>query len=658
MFGRFTIEALIHGPIVLTTQIFIVVIILAVVGVLFYTKRWKWLWKNWLTTVDPKKIGILYIIFAGIMLLRGFADAILMRTQQAAAIGASDGFLTANHFAQIFTAHGTIMIFFVATPLMIGLMNYIVPLQIGSRDVAFPFLNSLSFWLTAGGGMLVMLALVVGDFAPSGWVGYPPLSELAYSPGVGVDYWIWALQLSGIGTTLTGVNMIATIFKMRAPGMTLMRMPIYTWTVLVTAIMIIFAFPILTATLGMLSLDRIIGAHFFTSGFGGNMMMYINLIWAWGHPEVYILVLPAYGVWSEIVATFSRKNLFGYTSMVFATAAIAIFSFIVWLHHFFTMGSSANVMAFFGIMTMIIAIPTGVKIFNWIFTMYRGRIKYTSLMYWFLGFVFTFTIGGMTGVMLANPAIDFQVHDSLFLVAHFHNMAIGGVLFGYMAGFVYWFPKIFGFKLDEKWSTRSVWGWVVGFWVAFGPLYILGFMGATRRMYDYGAGQGWGWLFIIAGIGVVIIAYGIFSQIMMLIVGIKHRKEKEYRDADGDPWDGRTLEWSLPSPVPEYAFDTIPRVYGRDAFWYKKYGDRNAYEKTEQTDIHMPKNTSLGFVISGFAFVCAFAIIWHIWWLALVTLIACIVLLVVRACDDDREYVLTKEEVAEMEARARGKQYA
>lgn len=658
MLGRFTLDAIIHGPIVLTTQILFVLVILGVIALLFYTKRWKWLWREWLTSVDPKKIGIMYLILAGIMLIRGGVDALLMRTQQAIAVGGADGFLTANHFAEIFTAHGVIMIFFVAMPFMFGLMNYIAPLQIGSRDVAFPFLNSLAFWLTAGGAMLVMLSLVFGEFAPTGWLAYPPLSEGAFTPGVGVAYWIWALQISGVGTTLAAVNFIATIFKMRAPGMTLMRMPIFTWTVLVTNIMIIFAFPILTGTLSMLMLDRLIGAHFFTAGFGGNMMMYVNLIWAWGHPEVYIVILPAFGIWSEIVATFSRKRLFGYTSMVFATMGIAVFSFIVWLHHFFTMGAHPTVNAFFGIMTMVIAIPTGVKLFNWIFTMYRGRIRFTSPMYWFLGFVFTFTLGGMTGVLLSIPPADYQFHNSLFLIAHFHTMLVGGVLFAYFAGLTYWFPKMFGFKLDERWGKRAFWCWLVGFWTAFGPLYLLGTMGATRRMSEYGAGQGWYPLFVIAGIGAVIIAIGVLCQFIQLVVSIRRRKKEGYLDRFGDPWDGRALEWSIPSPVPEYAFATIPRVYGKDAYWDMKYGDGSKYPEGKRETISMPKNTGVGFVMAGCAFLFGFGFVWYMWWLVVISFIALIVCLLYRVFSEkEREYKIPPEEVDKIEMQLQSKKY-
>ncbi|OGL32964.1 cytochrome o ubiquinol oxidase subunit I [Candidatus Saccharibacteria bacterium RIFCSPHIGHO2_12_FULL_42_8] len=648
MFGRLSLDALPHEPIVLGGAISMGIVALLVVCLLFYFKRWKWLYKEWLTSLDPKKIGVMYIIVAVLMLLRGVADAGMMRAQQILSVGDAQGILTSEHFQQVFSAHGTIMIFFVAMGLMFGLINLIMPLQIGARDVAFPFLNSVSFWFFVAGMMLINLSLVLGEFSAAGWLAYPPLSGIAYSPGVGVDYWIWALQIAGIGSLLSGINFLTTILKMRAPGMTLMRMPIFVWTVMGSMILVIFAFPILTATLGMLSLDRLLGMHFFTSDFGGNPMMYINLIWAWGHPEVYILILPAFGVFSEVVATFSRKKLFGYTSMVWAICAITFLSYVVWLHHFFTMGAGANVNAFFGIMTMIIAIPTGVKVFNWLFTMFRGRVHFTSTMVWFLGFVATFTIGGMTGVLLAVPAIDFQVHNSLFLVAHFHNMVIGGVVFGYMAGITYWFPKIFGFTLHEKLGKYAAYCWIVGFFVAFIPLYILGFMGATRRLDHYDASMGWQGLFVVAGIGAGIIMLGIGLQVLQFVVSIWQRKQNI--DTTGDPWNGRTLEWSTISPAPFYNFAIVPEISGRDTFWQSKNSKSASTEKPKYEDIELPKNSPYGFVIAIFIFLCGFGIIWHIWWLAAIGLFAAIACFIVRSLDENTEYKISATKLAKLEA--------
>jgi len=646
LWGRLSLDELPHDVIMAGGAVTVVGAVLGVAALLTVTKRWKWLWKEWLTSVDPKKIGVMYIILSGLMLLRGLADVIMMRTQQALASGDAQGILSADHFQQVFSAHGTIMIFFVAMGFMFGLINLVVPLQIGSRDVAFPFLNATSFWLFAAGVVLVNLSLVIGEFSAAGWLAYPPLSELQYSPGTGVDYWIWSLQISGIGSLLAGINFIATILKMRAPGMTLMKMPMFTWSVLGTMALVVFAFPILTVTLTLLALDRSLGMHFFTSAMGGNPMMYVNLIWAWGHPEVYILILPAFGVFSEIVPTFSRKRLFGYPSMVGAIWAIVFLSFIVWLHHFFTMGAGADVNAFFGIMTMIIAVPTGVKIFNWLFTMYRGRIHFTSPMLWFMGFVVMFTIGGVAGVLMAVPPADFQLHNSLFLVAHFHSMIISGVLFGYFAGLNYWFPKMFGFKLNDTLGKLAFWNWLIGFILAFVPLYILGLMGATRRMDHYDASMGWQPLFIVAGVGVVFVMIGVGFQVLQLAVSIW--KRKEYRDTTGDPWDGRTLEWATASPPPEYNFAVLPDGSERDVLWEQKQR-KEIFKSTKYTDITVSKNTPYGLFIAGAALAFGFAMVWHILWLGAVAVFAMIVLIVVRTTDDNTTRVITAKEVKAME---------
>jgi len=617
-------------------------------GFAWFFSTGKYLWKEWLTSLDPKKIGVMYLVVSTLMLLRGFTDAMMMRAQQAIASGEHQGILQTDTFQQVFSAHGSIMIFFVAMGFMFGLINLVLPLQIGARDVAFPFLNSVSFWLFVAGAMLMNTSLVIGEFNATGWLAYPPLSGLEFSPGPGVDYWIWSLQLSGIGSTLAGINFLTTVIKMRTKGMTFSKMPIFSWSIFATMILLVAVFPILTATLTMLGLDRLMGMHFFTAGMGGNAMMYVNLIWAWGHPEVYILVLPAFGIFSEVVATFSRKKIFGYSSMVAALMGIAFFSYVVWLHHFFTMGAGPNVNAFFGIMTMVIAIPTGVKIFNWLFTMYGGRIRFTSPIVWFLGFVTTFTVGGITGVMLAIPPADFQFHNSLFLVAHFHNMVIGGVLFGYFAGLTYWFPKIFGFKLHEGLGKLAAWLWIVGFCVAFIPIYILGLMGATRRIEHYDPAMGWQGLFIVAAFGVMIIAAGVLTQIIQLLYSIKIRKS--LRDTTGDPWDGRTLEWSIPSPAPTYNFATLPTVYGRDAFWAAKQSGRKLYDAPLQ-DIEMPKNSALGIYMAIASFIFGFALIWHIWWLAIVSTLVVIALVIIRSMDRNTEFTITAKQLSKEHVR-------
>ncbi len=652
IFGNLTLQAIPYtNPIIMGAAGFMALIGLAVVGSLFYFKKWRWLWTDWITTVDHKKIGVMYIILALVMLLRGLADAVMMRLQQAMAVGDSMGYLPPEHYDQIFTAHGVIMIFFMAMPFMFGLINIVLPLQIGARDVAFPFLNSLSFWLSVVGALLVNVSLVIGDFAATGWLAYPPLSELAYSPGVGVDYYIWALQISGVGTLLSGINFVVTVLKMRCPGMTMMRMPIFTWTAFCSMILVILAFPVLTVTLGMLFLDRSFGMHFFTADMGGNAMMYINMIWIWGHPEVYILILPAFGIFSEVVATFSKKYLFGYTTMVWATACITVLAFSVWLHHFFTMGAGADVNAFFGIATMIISVPTGVKVFNWLFTMYRGRIRFTTPMLWTMGFMSTFAIGGMTGVLMALPPVDFQVHNSLFLIAHFHNVIIGGVVFGYLAGFTYWFPKAFGFKLNEKLGKWAFWCWIIGFYTAFMPLYALGLMGMTRRLNHYATSTGWHPFLVVAAIGAFIIVCGVMFQVLQLIYSIKHREA--LKDTTGDPWDGRTLEWSIPSPAPFYNFAVTPVVSGRDAFWEAK--QQQLVDQTtvspQYTDIHMPRNTGIGFIIAMFSFIFGFAIIWHILWLAAFGVIGMIATFIARSFNLHTDYYLKAADITAWETR-------
>lgn len=647
IFGRLSWEAIpLHEPILIATFAAVVLGGLALVGALTYFRVWGYLWKEWFTSIDHKKIGIMYVILALVMLLRGFADAVMMRLQQAIAFGDNLGYLPPHHYDQIFTAHGVIMIFFVAMPLVTGLMNYVVPLQIGARDVAFPFLNNFSFWMTTAGAALVMASLFVGEFAKTGWLAYPPLSGILQSPDVGVDYYIWSLQIAGIGTLLSGINLLVTIVKMRAPGMTMMKMPVFTWTSLCTNVLIVAAFPVLTAVLALLSMDRYLGTNFFTNDFGGNAMMYVNLIWIWGHPEVYILILPAFGVFSEVVATFSRKRLFGYASMVYATVVITVLSYLVWLHHFFTMGSGASVNSFFGITTMIISIPTGAKIFNWLFTMYRGRIRFEVPMLWTVGFMVTFVVGGMTGVLLAVPPADFLLHNSLFLIAHFHNVIIGGVLFGMMAGITYWFPKAFGFKLDPFWGKCSFWFWLVGFWVAFMPVYVLGLMGVTRRVSHFTDPSLQIW-FQIAAVGVFLIALGIASFLIQLVVSFRRRAE--LRDVTGDPWDARTLEWSTSSPPPQYNFAFTPVVHDNDAWWQMK---QQGYQRPQQgfLPIHMPKNTSAGVILAVLSAAFGFAMIWHMWLVAGVSFAAVLIYAIAHTFNYKRDYYIPAEEVVRTEA--------
>lgn len=647
IFGKLTLQALPHVWYTIAGTAFMLLLILA--GALYLTKikRWGWLWNDWLTSTDPKKIGTMYMIFASLMFFRAMIDAGMVWLQQALASDSS-GFLTPDHFQQIFTSHGDIMVFFVTMGFFFGLMNWIVPLQIGARDLAFPFLNSLGLWLTVAGGILINLFFVIGgDFANTGWLALAPFSELEFNPTVGVDYLIWSLQLSGLGSLVAGINFLVTIIKNRAPGMTLMKMPLFTWNALLAMTLIISAFPVLTAVTFLLWLDRSVGMHFFTTTGAGNQMMYWNLIWMWGHPEVYILVIPAFGMFSEIASTFSRKKISGYVSMVCAAIAITALSYMVWLHHFFVMGAGPTVNSFFGIVTMLIAIPAGVQVFNWILTMYRGKINLASPMYWFIGFLVLFMIGGMTGIFMASPPADFQVHNSLFLIAHFHTMIVGVALFGIFAGTTYWFPKIFGFKLDERLDKRAFWFWFVGYFVAFMPLYLLGFMGAPRRIDHYDSVTGWQPLYITALIGFVIICCGISIQVYMVIKSIKQRKS--HLDKTGDPWNGRTLEWASHSPPPFYNFAIVPPIKSFEPFWDLKKQGWKPPKKYE--DIECFKNTGMGIYISLYAFLASFAIVWHIKWLAVLGCIGVIVCIIILSFDDELEYILPAAEVAKIEKR-------
>lgn len=634
-----------HDPIILATFVMVALGGISLVALLTRFKLWAPLWNNWVTSIDHKKIGIMYMILGLIMLLRGFADALMMRLQQAIAFGDVAGYLPPHHYDQIFTAHGVIMIFFVAMPFVTGLMNYVVPLQIGARDVAFPFLNNFSFWMTAFGAVLMMMSLFVGEFARTGWLAYPPLSGILASPGVGVDYYIWSLQVAGVGTLLSGVNLFATIIKMRAPGMTMMKMPVFTWTSLCTNVLIIASFPILTAVLTLLGLDRLVGTNFFTNDLGGNAMLYVNLIWIWGHPEVYILILPAFGIFSEVVSTYCGKRLFGYKSMVYATIAITVLSYLVWLHHFFTMGSGPSVNSFFGITTMIISIPTGAKIFNWLFTMYKGRIRFDLPMMWTVAFMITFVIGGMTGVLLAVPPADFVLHNSLFLIAHFHNVIIGGVLFGLFAGIYYWFPKAFGYKLDVFWGKVSFWFWVVGFYFAFMPLYVLGLMGVTRRMshFEDPSLQIW---FQIAAFGAVLIAFGIGAQLYQFYISFRRRHA--LRDVTGDPWNGRTLEWATSSPPPDYNFAFTPRVFALDA-WHDMKQAGYVRPMSGFVPIHMPKNTAAGFVIAALSAVVGFGLIWHMWLVTAIAFVTLLTAVIIHTFNYKRDFYIPADEVARTE---------
>jgi len=646
LLGKLTWQDLPHEWFTIGGSFALISLVILAVLFLTITKRWKWLWREWLTSVDPKRIGIMYFIVGGFMLLRGGLDALMMWLQQALSSGSSHGFLSSDHFQQIFTAHGNIMVFFVAMALIFGLINYVVPLQIGARDLASPFMNTLGFWLFVAGVVMVnMFFLIGGQYAATGWLAVAPLQSKAFSPGVGVDYWIWSLQISGIGTTLGAINFVMTILKMRAKGMSLFKMPLFTWGSLCSMIMAVSVFPLLTMTLVLVFFDRYFGSHFFTVDAGGNAMMYTNLIWMWGHPEVYILMLPSFGIFSEVVSTFSRKPIAHYKSVVFGMIGVSTTALLVWLHHFFTMGAGADVNSVFGVATMIITIPTTVLVFSWIATMYKGRIKFSVPMLWFLGFIGIFALGGISGALLAIPPVDFQLHNSLFLVAHFHSMVIGGVLFGAFAGLNYWFPKMSGFKLNERIGRYAVWCWIIGFLVAFTPLYILGLMGATRRLDHYDASTGWRPFFIVAFIGGLIIMVGVVLQIVQILASLIQRRH--LLDESGDPWNARTLEWSVASPAPAYNFAVIPEASERDAFWEMKQRGR---AKPVYEDIHMPRNTASGIYISIFAFLVGFGFVWQIVWLPIVSIVGIIICLVARTFNENTEYVIPAHEVEKMAA--------
>lgn len=614
---------------------------IAMVTLLTVMKWWRPLWCDWFTSLDHKKIGIMYIVLAIIMFLRAIIEAGVMRSQQLAAYNGA-GYLSADHFGQLFTTHGTIMIFFVAMPFITGLMNYVMPLQIGARDVSFPLLNAISLMLTIGGAILIMVSLVLGEFSTGGWSSLPPFTGIEFSPGVGVDYWIWSVMLSSIGSTLSGINFAVTIYKKRCPGMDMFRMPMFTWTVLCTAILMIFAITPLTVASLMLALDRYADFHFFTNDNGGNVMNFANLFWLFGHPEVYILVLPAYGVWSEVVSTFSGKRIYGYPSLVYATMCIAIFSFCVWLHHFFTMGQSASVNAAFGIATMLIGIPTGVKIYDWVLTMYRGRIRLTVPMLFLVYFLFVFVIGGLTGILMANPTVDFQVHNSLFLVAHFHNVIIPGVLFGLFAAVQFWFPKAFGFRLLESWGRAAFWLLGIGFLLAFFPLYWIGLTGAPRRTAMW-SDPSYLPSFAIAMVGALMLITGTVFLIIQVIASIKRRKELAV--PLGDPWDGRSLEWSIPSPVPSWNFATVPQVSSRDAFTVAKENGTAYQTPAAYEDIVLPRNSATAPLVGLFACLCGFGLIWHIWWLAIISFVLIWAVIIARSFNGDTEQTIPAAEV-------------
>ncbi|WP_221564031.1 cytochrome c oxidase subunit I [Alkalihalobacillus sp. TS-13] len=557
------------------------------------------LW-DWLTTVDHKKIGILYLVSGGFFFLVGGLEAVLIRIQL---MSPEMAFLTGNLYNQVLTMHGTTMIFLAAMPIIFGFMNAVVPLQIGARDVAFPFVNSLGFWLFFFGGILLNLSWFLGGAPDAGWTAYAPLSTT--SSGHGVDFYVLGLQIAGAGTLMGGINFLVTIINMRAPGMTFMRMPLFTWTAFVTSGLILFAFPALTIGFFLLMFDRVFEANFFDANMGGNAIIWEHIFWIFGHPEVYILILPAFGIISEVVATFSKKRLFGYSAMVFATVLIGFLGFMVWAHHMFTVGLGPVANSIFAVATMAIAIPTGVKIFNWVFTMWGGKISFTTANLFAVGFIPTFVMGGVTGVMLAAAPADYQYHDSYFVVAHFHYVIVGGLILGLFAGLYYWYPRMFGLMLNEALGKWNFWTFFIGFHLTFFPQHFLGLMGMPRRYFTYPEEFGLGSMNFISTIGAFLMAVGTIVFIINVIA--THAKGKK---VGGDPWDGRTLEWAIPNPTPHYNFLQTPLVRGLDALWIEKMAGNKKMTPAEPVgDIHMPNNSilpfvmSLGFFIAGFGFI-------------------------------------------------------
>ncbi|MFD1204301.1 cytochrome aa3 quinol oxidase subunit I [Sporosarcina contaminans] len=635
-------------PMIYAAMVMIVVVSVAIVAGLTYFKKWGYLWREWLTTVDHKKIGVMYIIAALLMLFRGGADALLMRAQTAVP---ENGLLDGQHYNEIFTTHGIIMILFMAMPFIIGLMNVVIPLQIGARDVAFPRLNAVSFWLFFFGAMLLNLSFVIGGSPDAGWTAYFPLASTDFSPTVGNNYYSLALQIAGIGTLMTGINFLVTILKMRAPGMTLMKMPMFTWSILITSIIIIFAFPVLTVALALMMLDRQFGTQFFAMQNGGMDMLWANLFWVWGHPEVYIVILPAFGIYSEIIATFARKNLYGYKSMVISMVAISMLSFLVWVHHFYTMGHGVMVNSVFSITTMAIAVPTGVKIFNWLFTLRRGKISFSTPMLYALAFIPIFTIGGVTGVMLAMASADYQYHNTMFLVAHFHYVLIPGTVFAVIAGYHYWFPKVFGFRLNEKLGKWAFWFIAISFNVTFFPLFILGLNGMTRRMYTYSASTGYGPLNMLSMVGAV----GLTIGFILLVYNIYWSTRYAPRDTTGDPWDGRSLEWSTPSPVPEYNFAKTPVVNKLDAFWWSKK-ENTSLTEGDYEPIHMPNNNGQPFIMGVAFFLFGFFMVFSWWVPAIIAGAAILCTMAYRTFEQDHGHHISVEEIERTEKALRGEQ--
>ncbi|WP_372238825.1 MULTISPECIES: cytochrome c oxidase subunit I [Paenibacillus] len=608
---------------------------------------------DWLTTVDHKKIGILYLIAGGLFFGIGGIEAILIRLQL---IKPMNDLVSAQVFNELITMHGTTMIFLGVMPVIFAVMNAVIPLQIGARDVAFPFLNSLGFWTFLFGGILLNLSWIMGGAPDAGWTSYTPLSTTDYSSTHGVDFYTIGLQIAGLGTLIGGINFLATIITMRAPGMSFMRMPMFTWTAFITSAMILFAFPAVTVGLVLLSFDRLLGANFFDVAAGGSPVLWQHIFWIFGHPEVYILILPAFGIISEVIPTFSRKRLFGYSSMVFATILIAFLGFMVWAHHMFTTGLGPVANALFSIATMLIAVPTGIKIFNWLFTMWGGQIRFTSANLFAIGFVPTFVMGGVTGVMLASAPADFQYHDTYFVVAHFHYVIVGGLVFGLFAGLHYWWPKMFGRVLNETLGKWTFWLFAIGFHLTFFVQHFLGLLGMQRRIVSYLPNQNFDELNFISTIGAILMGIGVLAFLANVVV-----TSRKPVGAPNDPWeDGRTLEWSIPSPPPEYNFKQIPLVRGIDAYWKEKMAGNKEMTPSEPVGpIHMPSPSilpfvmSLGLFIAGLGFMFStedfsnsfMSLIFNKYIVLIVGLLITFAAMIARSLYDDHGYHIEVEEL-------------
>ena len=601
-----------------------------------YPGFWGWLW-DWLTTVDHKKIGILYLVAGGFFFVIGGIEALFIRLQL---IRPLNNFVSEDTFNELITMHGTTMIFLAAMPIIFALMNAVVPLQIGARDVAFPFVNALGFWTFFFGGLLLNIAWLTGEVPDAGWTAYPPLSTTAYSSHHGVDYFVLGLQISGIGSLLGGINFMATIINLRAPGMTFMRMPMFTWASFITSALIVFAFPALTVGLVAMMFDRIFAANFFDVNAGGNIVLWEHIFWLFGHPEVYILILPAFGIISEVISTFSRKRLFGYSTMVFATILIAFLGFMVWAHHMFTTGLGPVANAIFSIATMAIAVPTGIKVFNWLLTMWGGSIRFTAANLFAIGFIPTFVMGGVTGVMLASAPADFQYHDSYFVVAHFHYTIVGGLVTGLFAGIHYWWPKMFGRMLHEGLGKLTFWTYMIGFHLTFFVQHFLGLLGMPRRVATYLPNQGFDTMNLVSTIGAILMAFGILVFIINVVV-----TSLKPRHATNDPWeDGRTLEWAIPSPAPEYNFKQIPLIRGLDAWWKEKMEGNKEMKPAEPVGpIHMPSPSILPFIMSVGLFISGFGFMYNLV-VAGIGLAITLMCMMLRSVFDDHGYHIEPEE--------------